>query len=190
MKKTALSLDCIGWDSHRKFSLASARDTSGRIAWRERIEHADREAFRRQIARWPKGTAVILEATFGWGWISDELKAAQLDPHLSSGPKVSGVREARQMSKSNRKDADLLSELWAEKTRWWEVWCAPPEVRDMRELLRRRMSLVAIQTQFKNQIHATLHRHGLVNPFSDLFGVAGRKWLVSMLEDGTAPLRA
>jgi transposase len=189
MKKEALNLSCIGLDCHRNFSLASARDTSGRIVWRERVEHADREALRERFGRWPKGTAVILEGTFGWGWISDELKTAGLDAHLSSGRKVSGVREARGMAKSNKKDADLLSELWGEKEHWWEVWCAPPEVRDLRELLRRRMSLVRMQTQLKNQIHATLHRHGLVNPFSDLFGAAGRVWLASMLEDATAPLR-
>jgi transposase len=124
------------------------------------------------------------------GWISDELKTAGLDAHLSSGRKVSGVREARGMAQSNKKDADLLSELWGEKERWWEVWCAPPEVRDLRELLRRRMSLVRMQTQLKNQIHATLHRHGLVNPFSDLFGAGGRLWLASRLEDARAPLRA
>ena len=189
MKKNTVNLSCIGLDSHRNFSLASARDVAGRIVWRERVEHAEREQVRQQLKRWPRGTAVILEGTFGWGWLSDELKAAGLDPHLCSGRKVSGVREARQMAKSNKKDADLLSELWEEKQRWWEVWCAPPEVRDLRELLRRRMSLVRLQTQLKNQIHATLHRHGLVHPFSDLFGSGGRQWLAGKLEDADTPLR-
>jgi len=190
MKKEAFTLSCIGLDCHKNFSLASARDVSGRIVWRQRVEHADRDAFRKQIRCWARNTPVILEATFGWGWISDELKDAGLDVHLCSGRKVSGVRQARQMAKTNKKDADLLSELWTEKQRWWEVWTAPPAVRDMRELLRRRMSLVQTQTQLKNQIHATLHRHGLVQPFSDLFGSGGRRWLAEKIQDTTAPLRA
>jgi transposase len=183
MSQNAVNLSCIGLDCHRNFSLASARDSLGKVVWRERVEHADRKALREQIGRWPKGTAVILEGTFGWGWISDELAASGLDAHLSSGRKVSGVRNARGSAKSNRKDADLLSELWAEQTRWWEVWRVPPEARDQREILRLRMGLVHLQTRLKNQIHATLHRHGLVQPFSDLFGVAGRAWLTTQLED-------
>jgi len=187
----ALKLSSVGLDCHRNFSLASARDESGRIAWRQRLDHADRAALRKQLAGWPAGTPVILEGTFGWGWMSDELRLAGLDPHLSSGRKVAAWRNSRSIAKSNRKDADLLSELWLERPRmeggvmkrWWEVWCVPPEVRDQREWLRYRMSLVRIQTMMKNQVHATLHRHGLVQPFSDLFGVEGKKWLAETVAD-------
>ena len=120
----------IGLDVHRTFSLASARDASQRIVWREKLPHADRRAMRKQLWRWPKGTPVILEGTFGWGWMSDELSAQQLEPHLASSRKVAGWRDARGIAKSNKIDADLLSELWPEKQRWWEVWLAPQPVRD------------------------------------------------------------
>jgi transposase len=190
-------LSCIGLDCHRNFSLASARDESGRIAWRQRLNHADRQGLRQELAKWPAGTPVILEGTFGWGWISDELREAKLDPHLSSGLKVAAWRTARNPAKSNRKDADLLSELWFERPReeggvmkrWWEVWCVPPEVRDQREWLRYRMSLVAMQTSLKNQVHATLHRHGMVQPFGDLFGAAGRVWLGKLCADERSLMR-
>jgi transposase len=129
--------------------------------------------------------------------MSDELRDAKLDPHLSSGRKVAAWRAARNPAKSNKKDADLLSELWFERPRmeggvmkrWWEVWCVPPEVRDQREWLRYRMSLVATQTAVKNQVHATLHRHGIVQPFSDLFGTAGRKWLAELCQDEKSLMR-
>ena len=61
--------------------------------------------------------------------------AAGLDPHLASSRKVAAWRQARGMAKSNRTDADLLSELWDQQPRRWEVWLAPPEVRDRREWL-------------------------------------------------------
>jgi transposase len=64
--------------------------------------------------------------------------------------------------------------------RWWEVWLAPQDVRDDRELLRHRMTLVRMQTGVKNRVHALLHRHGMILELSDLFGVAGRR-LLSML---------
>lgn len=191
VKKDTVNLSCIGLDCHRNFSLASARDEAGTVVWRMRLPHADRNGLRKELSSWPRGTPVILEGTFGWAWMSDELKLVGLDAHLSSGRKVSGWREARGLAKSNKRDADLLSELWSEKPtmehgvmkRWWEVWCAPPEVRDQREWLRYRMSLVRLQTMVKNQVHATLHRHGLVHSFSDLFGVAGRKWLSEVCGD-------
>lgn len=181
----------IGLDVHRKFSIAAARDASHKIVWRERLEHVDRNGLRKRLSNWPTGTPVILEGTFGWGWMSDEVKAAGLDPHLSSARKVAAWREARGIAKSNKLDADLLSELWDQKpelrhgelVRWWEVWCAPQEVRDQRELLRHRMSLVKVQTETKNRIHALLHRHGIVSEFTDLFGVAGRRFLSLLMND-------
>jgi transposase len=167
----------IGCDVHRKFSTVTARDQENRIVWRERLNHTDRAGLRTQLRRWPKGTPVIVEGTFGWGWLSDEMAAAGLDPHLASSRKVAGWRDVRGMAKSDRTDADLLSELWSEKSRWWEVWLAPPEVRNQREWLRYRMGLVRIQTGVKNRIHAILHRHGIVHPFADLFGTQGRRFL-------------
>lgn len=175
--RTTGSLVAVGWDSHRVFSTVSLRDVSGGIVERRRIEHADRSAMRTTLAAWPAGTPVVLEGTFGWGWISDELAAAGHVPYLASSRKLAAWREARGLAKSNRLDADLLSELMDEKKRWWEVWLPPAEVRQQRELLRYRMSLVRTQTAFKNRMHAILHRHGILHGFSDLFGRDGRRFL-------------
>jgi transposase len=75
----------------------------------------------------------------------------------------------------------LLSELWTQQPRWWEVWLVPPEVRSQREWLRYRMTLVRLQTGLKNRIHAILHRHGIVYGESDLFGTNGRRFLGLLL---------
>jgi len=185
----------IGLDVHRKFSLASLRDANGKLVARQRLEHSmDRQELRKGIGRWPAGTPVVLEATFGWGWLSDELVAGKMAPHLASSRKVAGWRDSRGLAKSNKIDADLLSELWREKRiskhgvakHWWEVWLAPPEVRDQRELLRHRRSLVQVQTAVKNRLHAILHRHGILNENSDLFGVAGRRFLSLLVTDAQA----
>ena len=180
----------MGLDAHRKFSSVTGRDRDGRIVCRQRIEHGDRQILRKDLALWPAGTAVVLEGTFGWGWLCDELKGAGLDPHLASSRKVAGWRDVRGMAKSNRTDADLLSELWAEKSRWWEVWLAPREVQDRREWMRYRMSLVRMQTRLKNQIHAIMHRHGIVQEFSDLFGRDGRRFLNRLVVPKDETLRA
>jgi transposase len=188
----------VGLDVHRKFSSASLRDASGKIVARERLEHIDRSKLRDRISQWPANTPVILEATFGWGWLSDELQTLNMQPHLASSRKVAAWRDGRGIAKSNKTDADLLGELWNEKRilkhgvhkHWWEVWLAPQEVRDQRELLRHRMGLVQIQTQVKNRIHATLHRHGIITELTDLFGVEGRRFLSLLTQDKTLRLSA
>lgn len=179
----------VGLDGHRTFSTATARDAEGKVVWRKRLEHVDRRALREELRTWPKGTPVVLEGTFGWGWMSDELSAAGLEPHLASSKKVAAWRDARGLAKSNRTDADLLSELWSQQPRWWEVWLAPPEVRSQREWLRYRMTLVRLQTGLKNRIHAILHRHGMVHGESDLFGTGGRRFLSLWIAPNDATLQ-
>jgi transposase len=173
----------LGLDNHRAFSRITARDAENGVVWRRRMDHRDREAIRTQMKSWPAGAPVILEGTFGWGWMTDELKACGLEPHLASSTKVAAWRRARGLAKNDRIDGDLLSELWLQQPHWWEVWLAPPEVRQRREWMRYRMALVGMQTALKNRIHAITHCHGIWHGFSDLFGVQGRKFL-SLLSAG------
>src|SRR5262245_45394799 len=122
MKKKLASVIVLGLDSHRRFSVVTGRDARGDIVWRERLEHTDRSRLREGLAAWPKEAPVVLEATFGWGWMSDELAGCGLQPRLASSTKVAAWRKARGLAKSNRIDADLLSELpQAVGQRWWEV---------------------------------------------------------------------
>jgi transposase len=152
--------------------------------WRQRLEYKDRGKLREQLRSWPKGTPVILESTFGWGWISDELAEAGLEPHLANSRKVAAWRDARGLAKSNRIDSDLVSELWSQQPRWWEVWLAPPKVREQREWMRHRADLVEVQTQTKSRICAVFHRHGIFHEFTDLFGVKGRALLAELCREG------
>jgi len=175
---------CAGMDVHKNFSSVTFRGIRGNIVARERLEHPNRGRLYERLRQWPPKIPVILEASFGWGWISDILTEVGLDPHLANCFKVDKMREARGWPKTNGKDADLLSTLSQEATNWWEVWLAPPEVRDRREWMRYRMGLVALGTETQNRIHAVLHRHGIFHGFSDLFGKAGREFLVNLCRDG------
>lgn len=180
MKTTDRTAVVVGLDVHRRFSTVTARNAEGKIAWRQRLEHGDRTRLRTCLEDWPGGMPVILESSFGWEWVCEELEQAGLEPLLASSRKVAAWRDARGMAKSNRTDADLLSELGSERERWWQVWLPPRQVRDRREWLRYRMSLVRMQTGLKNRIHAILHRHGILHDFADLFGTQGRRMLTRL----------
>ena len=178
---TKESVARIGMDVHRNFSRVTACDAQQRVLWRCRLEHRDRAALRQRLAGWPGGTPVVLEGSFGWSWLVDELAEAGLMPHLASSRKVAAWRELHGLAKSNRTDADLLSLLAFEPTRLWEVWLPPPAVRQQREWLRYRMTLVQLQTGLKNRVHAVLHRHGLFPEVVKLFGCTGRRWLQQLV---------
>jgi transposase len=167
-------------DVHYKFSNVTFRDETGRVVRRERVEHPERDRLRDRVNRWPKGLPIVLEASFGWGWLSDLLAEAGLEPHLSNCYKLEQMRKARGWVKTNKKDADLLSLLPFETSTWWEVWRAPTPVRDQREQMRFRGDLVGLQTMVKNRIHAIFHRHGIFHAFSDLFGGRGRAFLAEL----------
>ena len=188
MKTTDGTAVMVGLDVHRRFSTVTARNAEGKIAWRQRLKHEERDGFRKRLEEWPEGIPVILESSFGWEWICEELEQAGLNPCLASSRKVAAWRSARGMAKSNRTDADLLSELGSQTDWWWQVWLPPREVRDRREWLRYRMSLVRVQTGLKNRVHAILHRHGILNDFADLFGAQGRRMLTRLANDAKNPI--
>lgn len=172
----------VGVDVHYKSSTVCMVDSQAKTVVRETLDHSDRQALRRLLRQWPR-VPIVMEASFGWGWLADEMKAAGLSPHLANCFKVEKMRQARGLEKNNRIDARLLSLLPLEPENWWEVWMAPPAVRDKREWMRYRTSLVAHRTQTKNRITAILHRYGVVHGHSDLFGADGMRFLARLTED-------
>ena len=185
MKCLYSNVACSGMDVHYKFSNVTFRDSAGKIVRRERLDHPERDQLRERISRWPRGTPVVLEASFGWGWLSDLMAEAGIEVHLSNCYKVEQMRKARGLVKTNKKDADLTSLLPLEAANWWEVWRAPRDVRDRREQMRFRGDLVALQTTVKNRIHAMFHRNGIFHEFSDLFNGRGRLFLADICINGS-----
>ncbi len=180
MKNVSSNVACAGMDVHYKFSNVTFRDADGKVVSRQRLDHRRRKELQDRLSRWPTGIPVVMEASFGWGWLSDLLEEAGQQVHLSNCYKVEQMRKARGWVKTNKKDADLISLLAFEQSDWWKVWRAPPDVRNRREQMRFRSDLVGSQTRVKSRIHAIFHRHGIFHDFSDLFGCKGRKFLVEL----------
>jgi transposase len=88
-----------------------------------------------------------------------------------------------QRVKTDARDSTNLAEL-LRMGRLPEAWLAPPQVRELRELVRYRAKLVALRSGLKAQVHAVLAKEGVRVPMSDLFGVGGR--LLNQLRLGRA----
>jgi hypothetical protein len=86
------------------------------------LNHDDPVRLQATLGDRPTGIPVILESTFGWEWRCDELENAGLEPVLVSSSKVAAWRKARGSTKSNRMEADLLSELDFQADRWWAIF--------------------------------------------------------------------
>lgn len=189
MKNVYASVIGAGVDVHYKFSTVALVDIGGRVVRRERLDHTDRQLLRQRLSQWPAGMTAVLEASFGWGWLSDVMEEVGIKVRLANCFKVEKMRQARSEPKTNDKDAALLAPLPMEARNWWEVWRAPRQVRDRREWMRHRMDLVGLQTATKNRIHAIFHRHGIFHEFSDLFGGGGRRFLADLCDGRDAQSR-
>ncbi len=76
MKKVDSNVVCAGMDVHYKFSNVTFRDACGKVVSHQRLYHPDRKQLVERLSHWPRGIPVVMEASFGWGWLSDLLEEA------------------------------------------------------------------------------------------------------------------
>ena len=165
----------VGIDLHRRRSQIAIIDDEGELLLSRRIVN-DRETFRELLGD-PDGTHVALEATYGWEWLAELLEDAGHDVHLAHPLRTHAIAAAR--VKTDAVDAKTLAHLLRTGL-LPEAYIAPPELRDLRELLRHRAVLTRMRTAVKNRVHALLARHGIRPEHTDLFGKSGREFLAGL----------
>jgi transposase len=165
----------VGIDLHRRRSVLVRKDafTGEQLGSALRISN-DADRLVAEVAKAGPGASVVLEATYGWYWAVDALQAAGFDVSLAHPAGCVGFKHRR--VKNDERDAADLADL-VRMGRLPAAWIAPPPVRERRELVRHRHTLVHRRTALKNQVHAVLAKNGALGSASDLFGVAGRDWL-------------
>jgi transposase len=173
----------VGIDLHRRRSQIAIIDEHGELTLQKRIA-TDRETFTELLGE-PDGAHVALEATYGWEWLAELLTDAGYDVHLAHPLRTRAIAAAR--VKTDAVDARTLAHL-LRTGMLPEAYIAPPELRDLRDLLRHRATLVHLRTSIKNRVHALLARQGILPEHTDLFGKTGREYLVA-LELPDAPRR-
>ena len=165
----------VGVDLHRRRSQIAIIDEHGELALSRRIVN-DPGTFKELLGD-PDGTHVALEATDGWEWLAELLQEAGYDVHLAHPLRTRAIAAAR--VKTDAVDAKTLAHLLRTGL-LPEAYIAPPELRDLRGLLRHRAVLTRMRTAVKNRVHALLARQGIRPEHTDLFGNAGREFLASV----------
>ena len=168
----------IAFDSHKHYTWVEQEPVSTGKVRHYRVEHAP-GAIRQALRGCQPGTAVALEATANWYWIVDEIEQA------GRVPKLVHPRKAKLMmgliNKTDQLDAHGLNTLQRNGT-LPTVWIPPGSLRELRELTRTRVVLVAQRTRWKNRLTATLAKYGApASESSDAYGKRARPELESRL---------
>jgi transposase len=164
----------IAFDSHKRYTWVEHQQANTGKTRHYRLEHAP-GAIRQALAGCAPGTAVAIEATANWYWITDEIEQAQCVPRLVHPRKAKLMMG--QINKTDKLDTHGLNTLQRNGT-LPTVWIPPGPLRELRELTRTRVVLVAQRTRWKNRITATLAKWGLPpSEYSDPYGKRAREEL-------------
>jgi len=170
----------IGCDAHKKYSVFTMIDETGKFGLTRRVEH-DREGYRSFLQTLPPCSPIAVESTGNWYWMIDEIEKAGHIPALVNAGKAKLMMGG--INKTDKLDARGLAILSLNGT-LPAIWIPPGELRDQRELARMRIVLVHMRTSLKNRIHATFAKYAITfEEVSDLFGIRGRQLVEKRLEE-------
>ncbi len=169
----------MGLDQHRAQITAEWIDTSTGEVSRQRVAPAHRAGVRRFAERFrDQDLEVALEATTGWRFVVEELRAIGAEVHLAEPAETAARRGTKKRAKSDRADARHLRELLM-VGRLPESWIPPQHLLDLRARVRLRHTLVDARREWQQRMQAVLYHHG-VPPRSWLLGAESRAWLTSL----------
>jgi transposase len=145
-----------------------------------RVEHADLEDwFPKHLL---KTDRVVIESTTNAWHVYDLLEPLVAEVLVANPIKVKQIACAR--VKTDIRDTLILARLLAANL-VPTVWVPPVRVRDLRQLLSQRRSLVGMHTQGINRMHSVAHRHHLNHPKGKRFLPKNTAW---QKDGGLSPL--
>jgi len=118
---------------------------------------------------------VVMESTANlWLTLYEALDDKHIKTVLANPMKTKAIASAR--VKTDKVDAKILAHLLRADL-IAESYVPPQQIREIRALIRHRLSLMKMRTMVKNKVHALTDKYGYRCEFSDMFGVSGLKWL-------------
>lgn len=142
----------VGVDYHKRFSFATKMNDKGDILGQVKLQN-DPQTLLQYADTLPDGSKIALEATGNWYYFYELLEEKCPDIFLAHPLKTRAIAEAK--IKTDKIDSAILAHLL--RTDLLPTSYIPPrEIRDIRETLRYRASLVSLRTAIKNKVHAIL----------------------------------
>lgn len=170
----------IGIALHKAKSFVTRMDARGQILEQVNLAHAS-GALQQYLQTLPADARLAVEATGNWMWLYELIEDQHPNLVLAHPLKTRAIASAR--IKTDKIDATTLAYLL--RTELLPTAYIPPRaIRDQRERLRYRASLIRLRTQVKNKIAAIVRKTGVQPPTKTAFGVKSRQFLAA------APVRA
>jgi transposase len=116
-----------------------------------------------------------VEATTGWRFVVEELRAVGAQVHLAEPAETAARRGSKKRAKTDRADARHLRELLM-VGRLPESWIPPDHLLDLRARVRLRHALVNERGEWQQRMQAVLYHHGLPQR-RELLTRANRAWV-------------
>ena len=148
-----------GIDLHSKISQVGVIDDALQIHANKKVPN-DLGAVIEVLSSVPERPRVVVESTFNWYWLVDGLQDAGFDVTLAHTLALSMITKAK--VKTDRRDAIVLARL----LRMGEIpegYIYPRETRGIRDLIRRRTSIVAMRGREYAGLRRLLYQEGLHN---------------------------
>lgn len=158
----------VGIDLHRRTSTIYRMNAEGEVLGCVRIPSQPLE-LAEAMAEAGEAPEVVLESAYGWYWAADLLEELGARVHLAH---PLGNNWGNRRVKNDERDArDLAAML--RLGRLAEGWIAPPEIRELRELVRYRHRLLSQRSSCKAQVHGVMAKNGILPALGDLWGPGG-----------------
>lgn len=169
----------MGIDYHKQYFVATTMDEKGKVLSRDKVS-TDRESIRHYFKKASSDGEVkaVMEACYGWEYFYDEVDEL-IDELIMAHPlKTRLIAEAR--IKTDSIDSETLAHLLRADL-IPQAYAPSSETRDIKNLLRYRLSLTAIKVRIKNTVHSVLARNHIEDKsFKELSDKFGKKGLVYM----------
>ena len=165
----------VGIDHHRRSSTIYRMSADGEMLGCVRIPSQPFE-LAQAMAEAGDAPEVVLESGYGWYWAADLLEELGANVHLAH---PLGNNWGNRRVKNDERDAKDLAAM-LRLGRLAEGWIAPPETRELRELVRYRFRLVCQRTSCKAQVHGVMAKNGILPALGDMWGQGGARQLDSL----------
>jgi transposase len=121
-------------------------------------------------------TVSAIESVESYGWYADMLTSLGVGKVKLANPwKLRLIVENPLKNDKEKEDARIIAQYLRSGT-LPEVYLAPKETRELREIVRTRHFLVRMRTRAKIRIRNVLSKHGLTGPFRDVDSDKASEW--------------
>lgn len=165
----------VGVDLHQHYLFSTVMDEKGKVLTQDKVD-TDIDSVKDYFGRLVESDflELAIEPISSWYYFYEIVESLGCSVHLVNPLKVKAIASAR--IKTDKIDSNILAHLLRTNL-LPEAYIPNRSIRDLKELLRTRASLVHLRTEVKNKIHALLHKNGVQHDWTNLFGKGGREFL-------------